>query len=75
MNKGILKSSGNYLLFLNSGDYLCENVLEKVFSETHTEDILYGNMKRNRTLPLVLNNEKNLNSIRLINPVGRCRTP
>lgn len=47
MNKGILKSSGNYLLFLNSGDYLCENVLEKVFSETHTEDILYGNMKIN----------------------------
>jgi glycosyltransferase involved in cell wall biosynthesis len=47
MNKGILKSSGNYLLFLNSGDYLCENVLEKVFSEIHTEDILYGNMKIN----------------------------
>ena len=47
MNKGILKSFGNYLLFLNSGDYLCENVLGKVFSETHTEDILYGNMKIN----------------------------
>ena len=47
MNKGILKSFGNYLLFLNSGDYLCENVLGKVFSETHNEDILYGNMKIN----------------------------
>ena len=47
MNKGILISSGNYLIFLNSGDYLCENVLEKVFSAKHTEDILYGNMKIN----------------------------
>ena len=27
MNKGILKSSGEYLLFLNSGDYLCSDTV------------------------------------------------
>jgi glycosyltransferase involved in cell wall biosynthesis len=45
MNKGILKSSGEYLLFLNSGDYLLgKDILEKVFALNRTEDILYGNM-------------------------------
>ena len=45
MNKGIAKAQGDYLLFLNSGDYLHDNeVLDKVFA-THTrEDIIYGNV-------------------------------
>jgi len=47
MNKGILNASGQYLLFLNSGDYLCENVLQNVFKEKQTKDIIYGNMKIN----------------------------
>jgi glycosyltransferase involved in cell wall biosynthesis len=47
MNKGILKASGQYLLFLNSGDYLNENVLDVVFKEKQTKDIIYGNMKIN----------------------------
>jgi glycosyltransferase involved in cell wall biosynthesis len=47
MNKGILKSTGDYLLFLNSGDLLCEDVLEKVFCKMYHQDILYGNMKIN----------------------------
>lgn len=44
-NKGILKSTGEYLLFLNSGDVLADDlVLEKVHTFLHTEDIVYGNM-------------------------------
>lgn len=41
MNKGIKKSHGDYLLFLNSGDFLVDpNVLEKVFCEDYVEDLL-----------------------------------
>lgn len=43
MNKGIKVSTGDYLLFLNSGDYLSENnVLERVFPYLQY-DIVYGN--------------------------------
>lgn len=46
MNKGITKAKGEYILFLNSGDYLLENSsLAKVFDEQPTADILYGNLK------------------------------
>ena len=45
MNKGISIASGEFCLFLNAGDYLVDtNVLEKVFSNNPTEDLLYGNM-------------------------------
>lgn len=45
MNKGILLARGEYLLFLNGGDYFFESdVLEKSFAENlYDADILYGN--------------------------------
>jgi len=43
MNKGTIKAIGDYLLFLNSGDWLYSpKTLEKVFSKDYKEDIIYG---------------------------------
>lgn len=45
MNKGIDVATGNYLLFLNSGDiFASPDVLEKVAAPSFTEDIIYGDI-------------------------------
>ena len=42
-NKGIAMAQGEYLQFLNSGDWLVdENVLQNAVDENITEDIVYG---------------------------------
>lgn len=42
MNKGIKKSNGTYLLFLNSGDELSNlNILEENHRAIHTEELVY----------------------------------
>lgn len=42
-NKGTSHASGDYCIYMNSGDsFYDEYVLEKVFSEVHNDDILYG---------------------------------
>jgi glycosyltransferase involved in cell wall biosynthesis len=44
MNKGIAAAKGKYLLFLNSGDWLCKSdVLELILQNTDDCDIIYGN--------------------------------
>jgi glycosyltransferase involved in cell wall biosynthesis len=45
MNKGILRSNGEYCFFLNSGDYfVSQNVLKNVMQVQTGEEILFGNM-------------------------------
>jgi glycosyltransferase involved in cell wall biosynthesis len=44
-NKGILKARGKYCFFLNSGDYLVNNlVLEHIFKDDNSCDVIYGNL-------------------------------
>ena len=45
MNKGIKNASGEYLLFLNSGDHLAnEHLIAEVVNELTEIDIIYGNL-------------------------------
>jgi len=45
MNKGIRLAKGEYLNFLNAGDFFCDkHVLDDVFSGAHIAGVLYGNM-------------------------------
>jgi glycosyltransferase involved in cell wall biosynthesis len=45
MNKGISKSRGSYLLFLNSGDsFLNENSLQILVDNSNGEDLIYGDL-------------------------------
>lgn len=44
MNKGIMQAKGEYLLFLNSGDYLEDDILHKVSDQITGESLIYGNL-------------------------------
>lgn len=44
MNKGIMNAKGEYLLFLNSGDFLESQVLNKIEPLLTGEDLIYGNL-------------------------------
>ena len=46
MNKGIKKAKGNYLLFLNSGDWLISSIsLDESINNQLDADVLYGNVQ------------------------------
>lgn len=71
MNKGIEKACGDYLLFLNSGDYLFDNkVISNVNNEIKQEDeiivgnviIDYGSKDRVKVHPIKISPEFFLNS-------------
>lgn len=54
MNKGILKSSGEWLYFLGSDDWLYDdNVLKKVFCKKNINDydVIYGNFESSHLSP------------------------
>ena len=45
MNKGLKMAHGEYVLMLNSGDFLVdEHVIERIMPELHTEDMIQGNL-------------------------------
>lgn len=44
MNKGIAMAKGDYLLFLNSGDWLEYDILTSVFKTNFVEDIVYADL-------------------------------
>ena len=44
-NKGVLKATGDYVLFLNAGDYFKDNdVIDYMFRNSQNEDIIYGDI-------------------------------
>ena len=45
MNKGLRHASGDYVMFLNSGDvFAANNVLSQVFFKTQCADVIYGDL-------------------------------
>jgi Glycosyltransferases involved in cell wall biogenesis len=44
MNKGIMHAKGEYLLLLNSGDFLEKEILNKIHPSLIEEDLIYGNL-------------------------------
>lgn len=45
MNKGIKKANGDYLIFLNSGDFFSDSdSISKLISNSQGEDLVYGNL-------------------------------
>ena len=64
MNKGVDKCYGEYVLFLNSGDYLHnKNVIETVYDKLDT-DIVYGGLvvhNKNKST-FIINDDYKLNN-------------
>ena len=49
MNKGVRMAKGEWVIFMNSGDTFTDsNVLERIFIEPQTADIIYGDVVKQR---------------------------
>lgn len=44
MNKGLAHANGDWVLFLNAGDFLMPDVLARAFAELSDADVAYGDM-------------------------------
>jgi glycosyltransferase involved in cell wall biosynthesis len=72
MNKGILQARGEYLHFLNSGDWLIDkNTYYSVFDQAVKTDILYGDVNvvysKSKVVKLTLPQEAELSMLFFIN--------
>ena len=64
MNKGIAQAHGDYLLFLNSGDYLCDKgVLHAVMNKDLDADILVGYIYREKKGKMLLDKGHNIDTL------------
>lgn len=64
MNKGIAQAHGDYLLFLNSGDYLCDKaVLQEVVNKGFDADILVGYIYREKKGKMLLDKGHNIDTL------------
>ncbi|MEZ9718567.1 glycosyltransferase family 2 protein [Vibrio cyclitrophicus] len=71
-NKGVRASKGDYIWFLNAGDYLNDYAVEHVenFIEKHQQSIIYGDMfwVENRKISLLCPSESYEDKIRYVMP-------
>ncbi|NOU47301.1 MAG: glycosyltransferase [Bacteroidales bacterium] len=64
MNKGIKKAKGDYLLFLNSGDFLVnKDILTEIFSLNCESDLILGNLVTKENYEIKLDFNINLANI------------
>jgi glycosyltransferase involved in cell wall biosynthesis len=51
MNKGLQKATGEYVIFMNSGDVFCNNLIDKRFIDSLNTQLVYGNYYLESELP------------------------
>ena len=51
MNKGLQKATGEYVIFMNSGDVFCNNLIDKEFIDRLNTQLVYGNYYLESELP------------------------
>ncbi|MDR1130057.1 MAG: glycosyltransferase [Prevotellaceae bacterium] len=70
MNKGIERAGGEWICFMNSGDWFYdENVLKNIFGNSEIDaDIIYGNTPHNRYNEMTLYKALDLDKLRFYMP-------